>query len=286
MYNSRIARFYTIDKLTAKYPWYSPYQFAGNTPIAAIDLDGLEQYIKTYRFEDGKVTILNVVDNSYVVYTWTGNTPQVQTHIMDKRTGKPMNPSEIGMEQYVYVDNNGKELSIHKHIDGKRYVKGIAPMISVKEGNWFGSTYIGPNNPEINTGKVDEKGKPIMKDDYRRQPQDLMDASAEQHDRDYDEADAHGFTGAVFKRKAIAADIALVQRANKVMEMYENKEIDPFTGKQVSEKTYERASTVSKGFTYLALEKSKINPIKQLIILRKLGQKRKVDYTPTKPADN
>ena len=32
-----------MDSLTGKYPWYTPYQFAGNTPIQAIDLDGLEE---------------------------------------------------------------------------------------------------------------------------------------------------------------------------------------------------------------------------------------------------
>ncbi len=31
-----------MDLLTDKYPWYTPYQFAGNMPIEAIDLDGLE----------------------------------------------------------------------------------------------------------------------------------------------------------------------------------------------------------------------------------------------------
>lgn len=43
-YDPRIARFKSVDPLTKKYPWYSPYQFAGNTPIQAIDLDGLEEY--------------------------------------------------------------------------------------------------------------------------------------------------------------------------------------------------------------------------------------------------
>lgn len=31
-----------MDPLTKEYPWYTPYQFAGNTPIKFIDLDGLE----------------------------------------------------------------------------------------------------------------------------------------------------------------------------------------------------------------------------------------------------
>jgi hypothetical protein len=31
-----------VDPLTRSYPWYTPYQFAGNTPIQAIDLEGAE----------------------------------------------------------------------------------------------------------------------------------------------------------------------------------------------------------------------------------------------------
>ena len=32
----------SVDPLTKSYPWYTPYQFAGNNPILNIDLDGLE----------------------------------------------------------------------------------------------------------------------------------------------------------------------------------------------------------------------------------------------------
>jgi len=42
IYDPRVARFLSVDPLTKNYPWYTPYQFAGNTPIQAIDLDGLE----------------------------------------------------------------------------------------------------------------------------------------------------------------------------------------------------------------------------------------------------
>lgn len=44
MYNPRIGRFPNVDPITKKYPELTPYQFASNTPIWAIDLDGLECY--------------------------------------------------------------------------------------------------------------------------------------------------------------------------------------------------------------------------------------------------
>jgi len=43
IYNARLGKFLSIDPLTKSYPWYSPYQFAGNKPIIAVDLDGLEE---------------------------------------------------------------------------------------------------------------------------------------------------------------------------------------------------------------------------------------------------
>ncbi|THU32398.1 type II toxin-antitoxin system death-on-curing family toxin [Niastella caeni] len=42
IYDARIGKFLSVDPLTQDYPWYTPYQFAGNTPIQAVDLDGLE----------------------------------------------------------------------------------------------------------------------------------------------------------------------------------------------------------------------------------------------------
>jgi RHS repeat-associated protein len=45
IYDDRLGKFLSVDPLTQHYPWYTPYQFAGNTPIQAIDMDGLEELI-------------------------------------------------------------------------------------------------------------------------------------------------------------------------------------------------------------------------------------------------
>ena len=42
IYNPRIGKFLSVDPLASKYPWYSPYHFAGNNPIVFNDLDGQE----------------------------------------------------------------------------------------------------------------------------------------------------------------------------------------------------------------------------------------------------
>ncbi len=42
IYNPGIGKFLSVDPLTKKYPFYTPYQFASNTPLMSVDIDGLE----------------------------------------------------------------------------------------------------------------------------------------------------------------------------------------------------------------------------------------------------
>jgi len=44
IYDPRLGKFLSIDPLTRKFAWLTPYQFASNTPIQGIDIDGLEVY--------------------------------------------------------------------------------------------------------------------------------------------------------------------------------------------------------------------------------------------------
>ena len=47
MHDPRLGRFFAVDPLTAKYPWYSPYQFSGNKVIQFVELEGLEEGFST-----------------------------------------------------------------------------------------------------------------------------------------------------------------------------------------------------------------------------------------------
>lgn len=61
IYDPRLGRFLSVDPLTKDYPWYTPYQFAGNKPIMATDLDGLEENIAIYygKNKDGSPTLVS-----------------------------------------------------------------------------------------------------------------------------------------------------------------------------------------------------------------------------------
>ena len=64
IYDPRLGRFLSVDPITKEYPELTPYQFASNTPIMAVDLDGLEAYISINndRFLKGIQTSLKVND--------------------------------------------------------------------------------------------------------------------------------------------------------------------------------------------------------------------------------
>ena len=62
VYDPRVGRFLSVDPFSRKFAYYSPYQFAGNTPIQAIDLDGAEEYhVQITQDKQGKTVITNVV---------------------------------------------------------------------------------------------------------------------------------------------------------------------------------------------------------------------------------
>jgi len=77
IYNPSIGRFLSVDPLTRSYPMLTPYQFASNTPIAAIDLDGLECDIKTMSWEATMVAPkLEQTNEEYVEQAFPTATPE------------------------------------------------------------------------------------------------------------------------------------------------------------------------------------------------------------------
>ena len=64
IYDPRLGRFLSVDPLTTKYPELTPYQFASNSPIANVDLDGAEKLYYTLTIKENKpvLKLTNQVD--------------------------------------------------------------------------------------------------------------------------------------------------------------------------------------------------------------------------------
>ncbi|NLU92484.1 RHS repeat-associated core domain-containing protein [Chitinophaga sp. Ak27] len=61
IYDPRIGKFLSVDPITKSYPMLTPYQFASNTPIQAIDLDGLEGLKHYEQYEESGQTKFKLV---------------------------------------------------------------------------------------------------------------------------------------------------------------------------------------------------------------------------------
>ncbi|MEL1244930.1 RHS repeat-associated core domain-containing protein [Flavobacterium sp. DGU11] len=60
MHDPRIGRFFAVDPLTGKYPFYSPYAFSGNRVIDASELEGLEPFVhNSARLADARLEKFN-----------------------------------------------------------------------------------------------------------------------------------------------------------------------------------------------------------------------------------
>ncbi len=96
-YLPNIARFPSVDPLTAEYPWYTPYQFAGNMPICAVDLDGAEPWFNP---------------------TTGKNQPPVIKTVKEKTVLESYMPYVVGQNNLVSPNNNVFQEPIGDDIKG------------------------------------------------------------------------------------------------------------------------------------------------------------------------
>ncbi|GAA3591177.1 hypothetical protein GCM10022396_05770 [Flavivirga amylovorans] len=126
MHDPRVGRFFAPDPLTAKYPYYTPYQFSGNKVIHAKELEGLEEiliiespYVRdavTQYMRDGDVlSAVAATKNSYVWKTDAQINHAKKTFDVGQEIGQPSTSSSNGEEfetkgAIVYSYNNEGEL--------------------------------------------------------------------------------------------------------------------------------------------------------------------------------
>ena len=90
--SKEVSRFLSVDPLAKRFPFYTPYQYAGNSPIAAIDLDGLESFVATKDYSRGTINIDLVNAEGILSVTWSEQDKETQT--------QPLQISEV--QKFVY----------------------------------------------------------------------------------------------------------------------------------------------------------------------------------------
>ena len=104
IYNPQIGRFLSVDPLTKSYPMLSTYQFASNTPIWAIDLDGLEAAIQSF------VMGINANGEEFVISS-SFSTIDDKTYEPDPKYG-----DKGILTIYTNVDNAEKSREVYSEI--------------------------------------------------------------------------------------------------------------------------------------------------------------------------
>jgi hypothetical protein len=114
----------SVDPLTKSYPWYTPYQFAGNKPIAAIDLDGLEELYVYYKLPDEcskpvleKIEVSSFFEDPHL----TGNPSDYVNKIIQYKG-----------QHYQFSSNN----TSNKPVGGIYPLSQFENFIQDPDGNW------------------------------------------------------------------------------------------------------------------------------------------------------
>ena len=108
IYDPRLMRFLSVDPLANSYPWYTPYQFAGNDVIRCIDLDGAEPTMRTENYGENYKPFIG--GGWYIdVYDKVSHSSFQASGIFDPNTGKTyiIAEDEAGQNKYFYLVNDG-----------------------------------------------------------------------------------------------------------------------------------------------------------------------------------
>jgi RHS repeat-associated protein len=113
IYNPALGKFLSVDPLRDKFPMLTPYQFASNTPIQSIDLDGLEavNYLEVAKLlKDQKITTeLDVNWGLFrIIYNHQGVIVTVETymHGADNTDLSDVFNDEYAAERFNYWGNH------------------------------------------------------------------------------------------------------------------------------------------------------------------------------------
>jgi len=194
-YDPRLGKFLSVDPLTNSYPWYTPYQFAGNMPIVAIDLDGLEEYVVTNYYDknskpsettiviltkkqngqrinmqlqkdDGSyvamqnVLVRNVSFNGATSYTHQSSLNKQQRNIVEKATKQLIEPKkqEEWLVGFGGGDEKGGDEGENLESEKSNY---NSKDYSLTEYSSKNITKPIPVKPKVTAPKVDTKPLPI-----------------------------------------------------------------------------------------------------------------------------
>jgi len=162
IYNSGLGRFMSVDPLTEKYPYLTPYQFASDRPIDGIDLDGLEFFPSTTSSDDGLIpfyspsssssssgtnTLFSSTSSSSSLTTAPSST-QSSSQTLSPQTTQSTEPTDGITSGLQSTPNPTQGVNV---ISGAEANKGLAepPYPSDANVSEYRSTEVDPSDPYV-----------------------------------------------------------------------------------------------------------------------------------------
>ncbi|HLA57368.1 MAG TPA: RHS repeat-associated core domain-containing protein, partial [Puia sp.] len=182
IYDTRVGRFLSVDPLMKEFPWYTPYQFAGNKPIPASDLDGLEEWMKTQENllrQNAIMKLDKLKIRSQQRQAFVGPTPErsqyEERNLREYRIQRyqEMGYNDDGSEPgWVKLAKNKTWKSFAENIalplfEGYSYIDGAAELRALYKGAQVSAVFLGRREFEAmaTTGTVNAKLIRFSQDD-------------------------------------------------------------------------------------------------------------------------
>jgi hypothetical protein len=133
MYDGRIGKFLSVDPMTKTYPWYTPYQFSGNSPIAKTELDGGEplDFKSKWKYQP----LFDLKTGVKVKGTGT------EIFVTDIKLGEGLRDVSLVYDEVTkqnwFVHQSGNKSYYLKNADGNNSVMTIDPITYQVKGGEF-----------------------------------------------------------------------------------------------------------------------------------------------------
>ena len=162
IYNTRIGKWLSIDKMQKKYPAESPYNFVSNSPIIYNDPDGKDKiYTVTLTTDKGTFTLLSfvtekgvytkVIDAAYIWGAWENNVYNNTITLNIDLTTR-----EAGSTKSLFTVKSGTQFVYREKTS---IAKKIKEAFSSGDGTYQEFGYVFTGNADGNMEFMDKAGK-------------------------------------------------------------------------------------------------------------------------------
>ena len=163
IYDTRLGKFLSVDPLSKSYPWYTPYQFAGNKPIVFIDRDGLEEASPLERSKAGSYfesTIKPYISKYATNKAFANMNPQTFISQLGEALKNPSSLKEAdavgnmcGVYAFSYV------YALYKPSE---FARGVADLFITGTGHDIGGLDVIPDNGLKNAANNTGNSLPVL----------------------------------------------------------------------------------------------------------------------------